>query len=264
MKPLNFSTFIKNRIANIKAADNFAFATAIGVGPWPVPLGPAIIFGYALHKSSPADMAEFRIVAAVAVAIGLIVAGAVSSHNAIAAGGWRPWSLVSGYILLEITGLWLMSVGTDVKIAGTVASLLTLIVYLSRSSAKELDLTRDETKEAAQTKLDFQMRQAEASAEHKRTMEQEAGRLKHAERLAKIEGQAGRQPSGNLPATANQGEALPEWLPTLPASADHFRQLIGSGVAILPDNLSGAELGRIIGKSARTGQNWLAEARNGK
>ncbi len=129
-------------------------------------------------------MAEFRIVAAVSVAIGLIVAGAVSSHNAIAGKGW---SLVVGYIVLEIAGLWLMTVSIDVKIVGTVASLLTLIVYLSRSSAKELDLTQAETKEAAQVKLDFQMEQARASAEHKRAMEAQAAELKHAEKLAKIE-----------------------------------------------------------------------------
>jgi len=137
---MNFSKFIENRIRNIQASDSFAFAAAIGVGPWLCPLAPAIIFGYALYVSAPSDMAEFRIVTAAAVAIGLIVAGAVSSHNAIVSNGWQPWTLVIGYIALEIVGLWLMSVTFDVKIVGTVASLLTLIVYLSRSSAKRIDV----------------------------------------------------------------------------------------------------------------------------
>lgn len=169
---IDFSKFIENRIKNIQASDSFAFAAAIGMGPWLVPLGPAIIFGYALYKSAPADMAEFRIVTAVAVAIGLIVAGAVSSHNAITSGSRKSWSLVVGYIFLEIAGLWLMTVTFDVKVVGTVASFLTLIVYLSRSTAKEIDTAKIEAKEASQTKLDFQMEQVQLNAEHKRRLEQ--------------------------------------------------------------------------------------------
>ncbi len=187
MGRVDFSKFIENRIKNIQASDNFAFATAIGVGPWLVPLGPAIIFGYALYKSAPSDMAEFRIVTAVAVGIALIVAGAVSSHTAIVSGGLRPWSLVIGYIVLEIAGLWLMSVTFDVKVVGTVASLLTLIVYLSRSSAKEIDTAKTEGKIAAQVKMDYQLEQARLNAEHQRTMATRDADLKHAEKLARIE-----------------------------------------------------------------------------
>jgi DNA-binding phage protein len=184
---MNFGKFIENRIKNIQSTDSFAFAAAIGVGPWLVPLGPAIIFGYALYVSAPADMADFRIVTAVAVAIGLIVAGAVSSHNAITSNSLKAWSLVIGYIILEIAGLWLMTVTFDVKVVGTVASLLTLIVYLSRSSAKEIDLFREEEKETAQTKREFQLEQARLNADHKRQMDARAADLKHAEKLARIE-----------------------------------------------------------------------------
>jgi hypothetical protein len=198
MSAINFSKFIENRIANIQASDSFAFAAAIGLGPWLVPLGPAIIFGYALYVSAPVDMAEFRLMTAIAVAIALIVAGAVSSHNAIIAGGWRPWSLVIGYIFLEIVGLWLMTVSFDVKIVGTVASLLTLIVYLSRSSAKEIGMAREEAKEVHDAKRDFHIEQArlnaehqrrmkEQNAEHQRRMKEQNADLKHAENLARIE-----------------------------------------------------------------------------
>lgn len=228
--PINFSRFIENRIANIQASDSFAFAAAIGVGPWLVPLGPAIIFGYALYVSAPTNMAEFRLVTAVAVAIGLIVAGAVSSHNAIVSSGWRPWSLVVGYIFLEIIGLWLMSVGFDVKVVGTVASLLTLIVYLSRSTAKEIGTAKIEAKEIEATKRDFQIEQAKlnaehqrqmdqtkldaehqrqadqraaglAQAEHDRTMEQHAADLSHTEKMAKIE--AKKAPQTSVPALSH-------------------------------------------------------------
>ncbi len=192
---MNFSKFIQNRIINIQASDSFAFAVAIGVGPWLVPLGPAIIFGYALYKSAPSDMAEFRIVTAVAIGIALIVAGAVSSHTAIVSGGARPWSLVIGYIFLEIAGLWLMSVTFDVKIVGTVASLLTLIVYLSRSSAKEIDTAKTEAKVAAQVKMDYQLEQARLNADHQRSMDQHNADLKHAEKLARIEAKGMSQAS---------------------------------------------------------------------
>jgi hypothetical protein len=258
--PINFSKFIENRITNIQSSDSFAFAAAIGLGPWIVPLGPAIIFGYAMFVSAPVGMAEFRIVTAVAVAIGLIGAGAVSSHNAIVSSGWRPWSLVIGYISLEIIGLWLMSVSFDVKVIGTVASLLTLIVYLSRSMKKEIDGGRAETKAVEVIKRDFQIEQARLNAEHRRTMKSQAAELKHAEKMAKIEA---AQSSGNLPAIADTNGNLPEWLPELPESLSHFRKMVGSGAAILPDDMTGAELGRLIGKSARTGQNWLAGVRNG-
>jgi hypothetical protein len=184
---MNFQKFIENRIANIQASDSFAFAVAIGLGPWLVPLGPAIIFGYALFVSAPTNMAEFRLITAVAVAVALIVAGAVSSHNAIISGGSGPWSLVIGYIGLEIIGLWLMSVSFDVKIVGTVASLLTLIVYLSRSTAKEIDTGRAEAKEIKKTKLEFQIEQARLNAEHQRRLDTQAAEQNHAEKLARIE-----------------------------------------------------------------------------
>lgn len=187
MTAINFSKFIENRIANIQSSDSFAFAAATGLGPWLCPLAPAIVFGYALYVSAPVDMAEFRIITAVAVAIGLIVAGAVSSHNAIVSGGWRPWSLVVGYIVLEIVGLWLMSVSPDVKVVGTVASLLTLIVYLSRSSAKEIDTAKIEAKEIDGARRDFQVEQARLNADHQRRMAEHAADLKHQEKLARIE-----------------------------------------------------------------------------
>jgi DNA-binding transcriptional ArsR family regulator len=185
--PFDFSQFINNRIANIKAADSLAFALAVGVGPWVVPPGPAIIFSYALYISLPVNMADFRIIAAVSVAIGLIVAGAVSSHNAIVSSGFKPWSLVIGYIVLEIAGLWLMSIPFDAKIVGTVASLLTLIVYLSRSSAKEIDAGKIEAKEGMRLKLDYQIEQDRLDAEHRRAMVAQAADLKHVEILARIE-----------------------------------------------------------------------------
>lgn len=211
MSTINFSKFIENRIANIQSSDSFAFAAAIGLGPWLVPLAPAIIFGYALFVSAPSDMAEFRLVTAVAVAIGLIVAGAISSHNAITSKTPRAWGMVVGYIILEIVGLWLMSVDFDVKVVGTVASLLTLIVYLSRSTAKEIGDDKAEAKQADKVKMDFQIEQARLNAEHKRHMEEQDAGLKHAEKLAQIEA---KKVSGTVP------KSVPSTVPELSQKKD--------------------------------------------
>ena len=191
---INFSKFIENRIENIRASDSLAFALAIGTGSWIAPIAPAVVFGYSLWKSAPEDMGEFRIITAVAVAVCLIVAGAVSSHNAIMSKSKKPWLLVAAYILLEIAGLWLMSVSFEVKVVGTVASLLTLVVYLSRTNANEIDIEKkderlevEKSREREQDRLDFQMEQDRLNAEHVREQERLISDQKHAESLAKIE-----------------------------------------------------------------------------
>lgn len=70
------------------------------------------------------------------------------------------------------------------------------------------------------------------------------------------------QPAKELP---EGGAELPEWLPTLPEGPAQFRLMVRQGDVDLPEDLTGAELGSIIGKSTRTGQNWLNAVReNGK
>ncbi len=189
MKAIDFSQFIQNRIANIESIDSFVFAFAVGIGPWIVPTSGAAIFAYSLHEWAPENMGDLRLYAAVAAGLGLIIAGAVSSDNAIAAKTPEAWRLVYGYISLEIIGLWFMSVGWDVKVVGTVMALLTLIVYLAKSSTKESKTAQAEAKEAVQVKLEFQMEQARLNTEHKRAMAAQAAELKHAEKLVRIERQ---------------------------------------------------------------------------
>lgn len=187
---INFSQFIKNRIANVESIDSFVFALAVGIGPWIVPTAGAVIFAYSFHEWAPDNMGDLRLYAAAAAGVGLIVAGVISSHNAIAARTREAWRLVYGYISLEIIGLWFMSVGWDVKVVGTTMALLTLIVYLAKSSTKENKTVQAEVKETAQVKLDFQLEQARANADHKRTMATQAAGLKHEEQLARIEAQS--------------------------------------------------------------------------
>ncbi len=190
-------------ISSIQDTDRLGFAGAMGIGPWVVPLAPAIIFGWALYESAPESMGnELRIIAGSAAAIGLIVAGAVSSHNAISLQTSNikgkilafAWTLVFGYIALEIAGLWKMSIEREIKIVGTVISLLTLVVYLSRSAASRLTEIKQDKAQAQQLERedDLQAQRLEREAKeqeeaHRREMEKLRLQMEQDTRLATIE-----------------------------------------------------------------------------
>lgn len=155
----HYKKITQGLISSIQDTDRLGFAGAMGIGPWIVPLAPAIIFGWALYESAPKTMSnELRIIAGSAAALGLVVAGAVSSHNAISLQTAEikgkilafAWLLVFGYIALEITGLWKMNIEKEIKIVGTVISLLTLVVYLSRSAASRLTEIKQDKAQAQQ------------------------------------------------------------------------------------------------------------------
>lgn len=55
---------------------------------------------------------------------------------------------------------------------------------------------------------------------------------------------------------------LPNWLPYLPSRQD-FIAMVKRGDINLPEAITGRELAAIIGSSPRTGELWLAAARNG-
>jgi uncharacterized membrane protein YhiD involved in acid resistance len=184
---MNYSGFIENRIKNIQDTDKLAFEAAMGVGPWVVPLAPAIIVGFAFFQSASTEMELLRVIAAIAIGAALITAGAISSHVAIVGGKTPVWGLVFLYIILEIGGLWALSVTGDLKIAGTVASLLTLVVYLSRASARQVDEAKKEDKEEKAIRIEYQIEQARLTAEHQRQMDRQQAELDQAAKLAKIE-----------------------------------------------------------------------------
>lgn len=57
-------------------------------------------------------------------------------------------------------------------------------------------------------------------------------------------------------------ETLPDWMPFVPTRQD-FIAMVHRGDIALPNDLTGRELADIIGKNQRTGELWLAAARNG-
>lgn len=179
---MSYSQWIQNRIDNIEASDKLAFASAFRLGPWIVPLPGAIIFGYSVYVSAPVDMAQFKLVASLTAAAGIIIAGVSTSHIAIRRGG-GSWSLVCAYVLAEIIGLWVMSLPTDMKVVGTLMALLSFAMYVSRA----LHSTDEEAKE--EVKADREAERAEESAEKawQRQLELKRLEMEQQEKLAKIE-----------------------------------------------------------------------------
>lgn len=134
------------------------------------------------------------------------------------------------------------------------------------NAAHQKEIEQDRLNAEHQKEMDQHAADLKAD-EHQRHMDQQAAELKHSLALAKIEankaGSDNRQVAGKLPEETKPAGNLPEWLPMMPESLSHFRHLVSNGSVTLPAGLSGADLGRAIGRSPRTGQNWLAEVQNG-
>jgi hypothetical protein len=68
-----------------------------------------------------------------------------------------------------------------------------------------------------------------------------------------------------LPTTSHNGNGtkptLPEWLPRLPETLDDFRRMVLSGRVVIPSTATGSELGNLLGKTDKTGRNYLREGR---
>lgn len=110
----------------------------------------------------------------------------------------------------------------------------------------------------------------EREAEHRRTMEREAAaEHRAAEERARKRAERreqGAKVSAKAPETpAKPSEALPEWLTHVPKDRNDFRNLVKSGEIVLPPDVTGPDLAAHIPAvgSSRTGQNGLADVRNG-
>lgn len=197
----------KNDFPLIQWIDRLMFALAVMVGPWLAPLANGIIFGWALIDGFD-EMGKARYIAGAAAGVGVVVAGAISSHVVMHTARKEYWLFVYGYISLEIAGLVLMGIlGTvwGAVAVGIVIALMTLIVYLSRAAlvsanerlakeaAAEIEARQIETDQKAYERKHLEEQEA---YERKRQEEKEAHdwRLKeiqieqeHAQKIAQIE-----------------------------------------------------------------------------
>jgi len=115
------------------------------------------------------------------------------------------------------------AVSFEVKVVGTVASLLTLIVYLSRTDANEIDAAKDreelakakeegdedqtkaDAKSRDQAEFEFKVEQDRLDAAHYREMDAREVESKHAAKLARIEAESGQMTGSNDRVKVGQG-----------------------------------------------------------
>lgn len=257
-------------IAKIENTDRLAFKFAGGIGPWVVPVSSALIFAYAYQSSVSKELGLLSYVGGLFVAVGLIVAGAYSSHVAIK----RPiaWLLVFSYITLEIVGLWAMDIESGISTVGTVAALMTLIVYLSRAIERDVQESEEAQREDKVEALGFRREQA-------RQKKVDAKELRLAEiasetqvKLAETASEAQVKLSETFPKQSetfgNLSEAvedLPKWLPKQPKDKKEFLAMYRNGKAHLLKGLTGPEIAEVVNVigTSRTALNWKREVLNG-
>lgn len=156
----------------IKNFDSAAFALAGGIGPWLAPLAPALVFGSAFSHSMWAQLGWLAVAGGIVAGIGLVVAGAFASHNAIErGGGW--WFAAISYVALEIGGLWAMQIDFNMQVVGTVLALITFIVYISRAGAVQITESKALSAEERADSREFtkQLQLEKVKLEHERSMQ---------------------------------------------------------------------------------------------
>lgn len=135
-----------------------------------------------------------------------------------------------------------------------------LSAQLDERKAQYETLTRETETLAA--RLDERKRNSQAKAKAKANPATESpARPKPA---TESESETQPKPKAN-PATeplTPHPETLPDWMPFVPTRQD-FIAMVHRGDIALPNDLTGRELADIIGKNQRTGELWLAAARNG-
>lgn len=182
--------------------DRSMFSLAGGAGPWIVPIAPALIYGWTFYDGTKDTLGVWGIVGAVAMSIGLVVAGATSSHTAMALQSAKApaskvfwaWVLVLMYIVLEIGGILTMNNWHSLEVVGVTASLLTLVVYLSRSFKRYLEEfkaeaaeTKTEAKIERSTMIAYRIEEQKQKAEFERQRQLKQMELEQEKELAKIE-----------------------------------------------------------------------------
>jgi hypothetical protein len=66
--------------------------------------------------------------------------------------------------------------------------------------------------------------------------------------------------SGKIPV---EDKRLPSWLPIIPKSKEHFRQLYREGIIQIPQDITSTELAEYLPVGERQVRNWISYARNG-
>ncbi|MBE7553122.1 MAG: winged helix-turn-helix domain-containing protein [Anaerolineales bacterium] len=239
------------------------------LGPFFVALMPALFTGYAIFRTFKAEASpELALFFALTVGIAWEVVGIVACHTAldlynasetgiIQPGKFKLMAALVPVYVVGVAGVVYFSkeaFNPLVKGLGIASPFLTTIVYIAVALAH--DISRTEAKREA-----IEDKQAQIEAEQ-REWQREKERLemaqKHTERLAKIEG---KKPASLAKSEAHgsaENAQHGRYAPPLRVPKSEWR---AQALFILRENpyIKGAELGRRLGASERTGQNILNE-----
>lgn len=245
----------------------------VKLGPFFVALMPALFTAYAIfHTFKNEAGAELALFFAVVVGLAMETVGIVATHTAIylynakEEGFIQPvkfklmvW-LVPIYVV-GVAGVVLFSENAFtplVKGLGVASPFLTCIVYVAVALAR--DISRVQAEQAGKDERQNQTQQEKLDWEReKERLEME---MRHKEKLARIEAKKAQPKTQTRTENPQNGHNAPP----VRVPRSEWREKARAIFAQNPE-ISGAELGRRIGASERTGQNILLELKsklNGK
>ena len=225
----------------------------IKLGPFAVALMPSLFTGYAVYGIFKSEGRLLAILFAVIIALAVETVGIVSTHTAIELynawqlkqADWVKLALMVGLVPVYIicvsgTILYADEAFNDlVQALGVASPFLTCIVYIAVALARDLH----RIKQQAKVKNELENKKELADLDWQREKERLEIELKHQEKLARIEAKSKRNVSHeNI--ESKSVEAI---------SPDEREIIARNKIQENPD-ISGAQLGRELGLSARMGQ----------
>jgi hypothetical protein len=245
------------------------------LGPFFVALMPALFTAYSIYHTFDDEAGQgMALFFAVVVGFAMEAVGIVATHTAIDLYNAQRDNLIEPVkfqLMAWLVPVYVIGVAAVVffskdafsplvKGLGVASPFLTCIVYIAIALAR--DLSKIETKASEQAQRAHQKQDEQTHWEREKELLEI--KLKHQERLAKIEAKV--KPKN----TAHQGAYSPQngangqnSSPPLRVPKGEWRAKAAEIFAENPE-ISGAELGRLVGASERTGQNILKEIEAGQ
>lgn len=253
----------------------------VKLGPFAVALMPSLFTSYAIYHTFKGEAGIYLAFAfAVIVGVAIETVGIISTHTAIDlynAFEEEQVDWIKLMVMVSLVPVYVLGVSGTVWYAegaftplvsslGIVSPFLTVIVYIAVALARDLRRieAKAKQKEAKEEKINAEMRKErreDKNEQRQYDLERYRMELEARVKLTELE----RKPKEEEAKVYQNNGNLPEWLPVVPQDRNHFRQLVKEGIISLPEYVTGSDLANHIPTvgSSRTGQNWLADVRNG-
>jgi len=127
-----------------ESVNNALFDIARDIGPWIVPLAPALVFGHSAYSAVFSALGLLAYAVGLSVAIALEIGGIIGFHAGVSFYGRHNGKAVLGfslgvvYVILGITAVLVGGESPDFKIIGVMSFLIVPLVYLARALMKDL------------------------------------------------------------------------------------------------------------------------------